>query len=73
MKIEIPLLFTAIVFSFGLGIILGEALHGPELPKSVTDMFTVNGDTITFKQGVDFVVETECLLIGSDGVIIRER
>jgi hypothetical protein len=43
------------------------------LPTQVTDMFTVQGDTIYLKQDADFVISTRGIDIDTAGIIHRKN
>ena len=43
------------------------------LPTSVTDMFTIQGDTLVIKQGVEFVISTHAVNIDTAGIIYRKN
>lgn len=43
------------------------------LPTAVTDMFTIKGDTLIVKQGVDFVISTRGADVDTAGIIHRKR
>jgi hypothetical protein len=43
------------------------------LPTQVTDMFTIQGDTIYLKQNADFVISTRGIDIDTAGIIHRKN
>ena len=43
------------------------------LPTQVTDMFTIQGDTIYLKQDADFVISTRGIDIDTAGIIHRKN
>ena len=43
------------------------------LPTVVTDMFTIQNDTIYLKQGIDFVISTKIGIVDSAGIIHRKN
>ena len=43
------------------------------LPTQVTDMFSIQGDTIYLKQDVDFVISTRGIDIDTAGIIHRKN
>ena len=43
------------------------------LPTAVTDMFTIQNDTVYLKQGVDFVISTKIGIVDSAGIIHRKN
>lgn len=43
------------------------------LPTSVTDMFTIKGDTLIIKQGVDFVISTRAVNVDTAGILHRKN
>lgn len=67
-----------IAFAFVIGLWLGdvwfkEPCTCPEtLPKEVTDMFTIKGDTLVIKQGVDFVISTRAVNVDTAGILHRK-
>lgn len=64
--------------TFVLGLYLGDVIYSdpcecPEtLPTTVTDMFTVKGDTVYLKQDADFVISTRGVTIDTAGIIHRK-
>ena len=76
----IPLLFSLLAmisFSAAIGMAIEREINPctcPEtLPKQVTDMFTIQGDTVVIKQGVDFVISTRAVNVDTAGVIHRKN
>lgn len=76
----IPLLFTLlaiIAFSIAIGVAMEREVNPcdcPEtLPTTVTDMFTIQGDTLVIKQGVGFVISTRAVNIDTAGIIYRKN
>ena len=43
------------------------------IPTQVTDMFTIQGDTIYLKQDADFVISTRGIDIDTAGIIHRKN
>ena len=43
------------------------------LPTQVTDMFTIQGDTIYLKQDADFVISTRGIIVDTAGIIHRTK
>ena len=57
-----------------VGVVSYEEKPCPEtLPTQVTDMFTIQGDTIYLKQNADFVISTRGIDIDTAGIIHRKN
>jgi hypothetical protein len=65
-----------IISMFGWGFALGKGNKQScpkALPTTVTDMFTVQGDTVYLKQNVDFVISTRGIIVDTAGTIHRKN
>ena len=76
----IPLLFALLAlisFSIAIGIAIEREFNPyicpKTLPTQVTDMFTIQGDTIYLKQDADFVISTRGIDIDTAGIIHRKN
>jgi hypothetical protein len=76
----IPLLLALlamICFSAAIGMAIEREINPctcPEtLPTQVTDMFTIKGDTLVIKQGVDFVISTRAVNVDTAGILHRKN
>ena len=79
MRWEYLIVSSVCLGMFVWGIFLGQ-IHAldnhkcPEtLPTQVTDMFTIQGDTIYLKQNADFVISTRGIDIDTAGIIYRKN
>lgn len=75
-QLMIPVLFLLVLISFicGYRACLDSTPPCPEtLPTAVTDMFTIQNDTLYLKQGVDFVISTKIGIVDSAGIIHRKN
>ena len=75
-SITMVLLFWVIFLSFKVSENdnKSKACICPEpLPTEITDMFTIKGDTLIIKQGVDFVISTKIGIVDSTGIIHRNK
>jgi hypothetical protein len=68
------------LFCLGWGLFLGRVTSEQKptpcpktLPTAVTDMFTIQNDTLYLKQGVDFVISTKIGIVDSAGIIHRKN
>ena len=72
--ILLVILLVAIVWGVFLGQIHALDNHKcSTLPTQVTDMFTIQGDTIYLKQDADFVISTRGIDIDTAGIIHRKN
>ena len=64
------------ILLFWFGVFWGYTFYQtpcPEtLPTAVTDMFTIQGDTIYLKQDADFVISTRGIIVDTAGLIHRK-
>jgi hypothetical protein len=78
MRWEYLIVSSVCLGMFVWGIFLGQ-IHALDnhkcntLPTQVTDMFTVQGDTIFLKQNADFVISTRGIDIDTAGIIHRKN
>lgn len=67
------ILTIGIIIGIGLRTFLIQPHQCPEtLPTQVTDMFTIQGDTIYLKQDADFVISTRGIIVDTAGLIHRK-
>ena len=70
------IMLISVYFMIGVyvGVVSYEETPCPEtLPTQVTDMFTIQGDTIYLKQNADFVISTRGIDIDTAGIIHRKN
>lgn len=78
MKWEYLIVASVVLGMFIWGIFLGQMMTldnqttKQTLPTKVTDMFTVQGDTIYLKQDADFVISTRGIIVDTAGLIHRK-
>jgi len=64
------------ILLFWFGVFWGYTFYQtpcPEtLPTQVTDMFTIQGDTIYLKQDADFTISTRGIIVDTAGLIHRK-